>query len=139
MVNGHLRRSWAWGCVLAALLLGGCATAERAPSTGASPAAGEEKPGPYEGERVVAVVERLERNAHQEWLTDGTVWMSDLVWLAVESPERFDSMLAARVAGHPRIGDRPLLLGDRVSFILPRNWRARDLSLEELEGLQLVR
>lgn len=32
-------------------------------------------------------------------------------------------------------GGRPLLLGDVVTFVLPKNWRNRDLSLEQLEGL----
>lgn len=44
-------------------------------------------------------------------------------------------MLAAHSIGHPRIDGRPLLLGDTVTFVLPRNWRDRGLSLEELGGL----
>jgi hypothetical protein len=51
------------------------------------------------------------------------------------TPEGFDTMLFAHVRGHPYIGDRPILLGDTVTFVLPRNWRNRDLSLDELEGL----
>jgi hypothetical protein len=91
--------------------------------------------GPHEGEMVLATVERLELMAHEEWLDDGSVWVSNVVWLGIFAPQRFDMMLAAHVVGHPRIDGRPLLLGDTVTFVLPRNWRNRDLSLKELEGL----
>jgi hypothetical protein len=100
-----------------------------------APSAVEAPAGPHEGEMVLATVERLERMAHEEWLTDGSVWVSNVVWLGIFAPERFDTMLAAHFLGHPRIDGRPLLLGDTVTFVLPRNWRNRDLALEELEGL----
>jgi hypothetical protein len=57
------------------------------------------------------------------------------VAFAIVNPEGFDTMLIAHVKGHPYIGGRPILLGDSVTFVLPRNWRNRDLSLDELEGL----
>jgi hypothetical protein len=94
-----------------------------------------ETTGPYEGQTVVAVVERLERNVHEEFLSDGGVIASNLVAFAIVNPRVFDTMLFAHVKGHPSIGDRPILLGDAVTFVLPRNWRNRDLSLEELKGL----
>jgi hypothetical protein len=94
--------------------------------------------GPYEGELVVAEVEQLERRAHEEWLDDGSVWVSNVVAFGIVAPKRFDTMLFAHVLGHPRIDGRPLLLGDQVTFILPVNWRNRDLSLEELEELDFA-
>jgi len=63
----------------------------------------------------------------------------NVVWFGIVRPELMDTMLAAHVIGHPRVGDRPLLLGDAVTFVLPRNWRHRDLALEELEGLAFIR
>jgi hypothetical protein len=84
----------------------------------------------------VARVERLELNVHEEFLSDGGVIVSSLVAFAIVTPEGFDTMLFAHVRGHPYIGDRPILLGDTVTFVLPRNWRNRDLSLDELEGLK---
>ena len=55
--------------------------------------------------------------------------------LAVVAPKRFDTLLFVRMKGHPRIDGRPILLGDRISFVLPVNWRNRDLALEEPDGL----
>jgi hypothetical protein len=94
--------------------------------------------GPHEGETVTAIVERLELKAHEEWISDGSVIVSNVVAFAIVAPEHFDTLLFAHLQGHPRIGDRPLLLGDAVRFVLPRNWRNRDLSLEELEGLEFA-
>jgi hypothetical protein len=114
----------------------------QAPSTTAQPAqdvaANGPAPGPYEGQTVLGVVERLEHKAHEEWLSDGDVWVTDVVAFAIVIPEkeRLGTLLLAHVDGHPKIGDRPLLLGDVVSFVLPVNWRNRDLSFEELEGIR---
>lgn len=101
-----------------------------APSSADAPSAE-----PYEGTVVTAQLDRLERMAHEEWLSDGSVWVSDLAFFGVVHPAGFDTMLVARVEGHPRIGDRPILLGDLVTFVLPRNWRNRDLAIEDLEQL----
>jgi hypothetical protein len=112
-----------------------CAHAPSQPST---PTPRAEAPGPYEGRLVVARVERLEFKDHEEFLSDGGVIVSNLVAFAIVTPEGFDTMLFAHVRGHPYIGDRPILLGDAVTFVLPRNWRNRDLSLDELKGLAFV-
>jgi hypothetical protein len=95
--------------------------------------------GAHEGETVVAVVERLERAAHEEWF-DGPpgVIVSDVVGFAIVRPEGFSSLLFAHVPGHPRIGGRPLLLGDAVTFVLPQNWQIRDLELADLAELALA-
>ncbi|HEX3070816.1 MAG TPA: hypothetical protein VHX14_19760 [Thermoanaerobaculia bacterium] len=123
--------------LLAAFLMafGACAHVPSQPST---PTPSAEIPGSYEGQLVVAQVERLELNVHEESLSDGSVIVSSVAAFAVVSPERFDTLLFAHVKGHPHIGDRPILLGDAVTFVLPRNWRNRDLSLDELEGLAFV-
>ena len=112
-----------------------CAHAPTQPST-QTPRT--ETPGPYEGQLVVARVERLEFKVHEEFLSDGSVIVSNVVAFAIVTPEGFDTMLFAHVRGHPRIDDRPILLGDTVTFVLPRNWRNRDLSLDELKGLAFV-
>lgn len=99
----------------------------------------EPMPLSHEGERVIAIVERLERSAHQEGLeVDPFVIVSDVVAFGIFQPAHFDTLLFAHMRGHPRIDGRPLLLGDRVSFILPKNWRDRDLALAELSGLAFV-
>jgi hypothetical protein len=117
-------------------------THEAPPRTAAdapSPPSAAPTRGPHEGERVVAIVERLEHSAHQEGLeTDPIVIVSDVVAFGIFQPVHFDTLLFAHVSGHPRIDGRPLLLGDAVSFILPDNWRNRDLALEELAGLAFV-
>lgn len=116
--------------------LSGCAHAPSQSSTPppqTSPRA--ETPGPYEGQTVMAVVERMERNVHTESLSDGGVIVENLVAFGIVRPKPFETMLFAHVRGHPYIGDRPILLGETVTFVLPRNWRNRDLSLDELEGL----
>jgi hypothetical protein len=130
-------------CLLAVFLLlpafTACAHAPSQPPTPVpttSPRA--ETPGPYEGQLVVARVERLELNVHEEFLSDGGVLVSNVVAFAIVAPEGFDRMLFAHVKGHPYIGERPILLGSTVTFMLPRNWRNRDLSLDELEGLAFV-
>jgi len=89
----------------------------------------------HEGEVVTAVVERLEAKAHEDFMADGSVLVSDIVALAVISPEPLHTLLVAHTHGHPRIAGRPMLLGDRVQFVLPHNWKNRDLSLEELDRL----
>ncbi|MBP9143750.1 MAG: hypothetical protein KBF21_02705 [Thermoanaerobaculia bacterium] len=118
------------------LLLGAVACRNNlAPRTATTPSGLPAAPAPYEGEIVVAVVEQLERSAHEEWLEPHGVIVSDLVAFGIFHPEHFDTLLFAHVKGHPRIDGRPLLLGDAVTFVLPRNWRNRDLSLADLEGL----
>jgi hypothetical protein len=84
---------------------------------------------------VIAVVERLERMAHEEWISDGSVDVSNVLAFGIISPEYFDTMLFVHMKGHPHIGDRPLLLGDAVTFVLPARWQVRDLALDDLEGL----
>ncbi len=118
------------------LLLGaGACGPNPSPRTAAAPSGVPAAPAPFEGETVVAIVEQLERSAHEEWLEPHGVFVSDLVAFGIFHPEPFDTLLFAHVKGHPRIDGRPLLLGDAVTFILPRNWRNRDLALAELEGL----
>lgn len=127
----------AWPLLLASL---GCHPSAE-PRTAASAEDSAEAPtatGPAEGERVVAVVERLEKAAHEEWLEPSGVIVSDVVAFAIVQPQPASELLFAHMRGHPRIGGRPLLLGEAVTFVLPRNWRARDLALEELEGLAFV-
>lgn len=110
-------------------------TAADAPSPPSVDPAGES----HEGERVVAIVEQLERSAHEEQLeVEPHVIVSDVVAFGIFQPVHFDTLLFAYVKGHPRIDGRPLLLGDAVSFILPKNWRNRDLSLAELAELAFV-
>jgi hypothetical protein len=132
------RRSLAAACALAALAwLGGCAheRAAKVASTAADAHSSPPPPGPFEGAEVVAIVEKLEGRAYEEWLSDGSVYVANVLSLGVVAPERFDTLLEVHVKGHPRIGGRPLLLGDAVTFVLPRNWRNRDLSFADLERL----
>lgn len=112
------------------------------PRTSAAIAASTPAPPPtgaHEGETVVAVVERLESAAHEEWF-DGPpgVLVSDVVAFAIVRPEGFSTLLFAHVPGHPRVGGRPLLLGDAVTFVLPQNWQNRDLALADLADLALA-
>jgi hypothetical protein len=132
------RTSLAAACLLIALsMLGACAHDQAPKVVPARPDAPSSPPpaGPFEGQEVVAVVEKIEGRAHEEWLSDGSVYVTNLLSLGIIAPERFGTLLQVHMKGHPRIGGRPLLLGDAVTFILPRDWRNRDLALEELQGL----
>lgn len=121
------------GFPIALCLATACATAPTPPAS-PSPTAPPIL-GPHEGEVVTARVERLERAAMVDTLDDGSVAISDVVWFGIELPVHFDTMLSATSSGHPHVGGRPLLLGSVVTFVLPRNWRNRELSLGDLEGL----
>lgn len=88
------------------------------------------------GQEVVAVVQMMEMNTHTETLTDGSIWVSNVVALAVEQPRRLGYMVMVHTSDLPRIGDRRVQLGDVVQFVLPRNWRHGDIAMEELENLR---
>lgn len=122
---------------------GGSATAA-ATSSGESLAAAAGPPpavatpeaiGAATGQRVVARLEQLHWNAHEEWLDNGDVWVSNVAAFAVVHPEPLGELLFVHVAGHPHVGDRPVLIGGLVTFLLPANWQARDLSFDDLGGL----
>lgn len=123
-----------WGALVATACGPAMMPPPPVPAVGAVHASGA-APGLHEGETVVAEVDRLERRAYEAWLDDGSVVVADTVGLGIVAPRRFDTMLIVHVKGHPEVDGRPLLLGDRVSFILPVNWRHRDLSLSELDQL----
>lgn len=115
-------------------MLWSAACAREAPKTAAAPP--PTPPDRLEDTVVLAIVEQLHRQAHEEWLEGyPNVLVSDLVAFAIVQPERLESLLFAHVRGHPRIDGRPLLLGDAVTFVLPVHWRNRDLALADLEGL----
>jgi hypothetical protein len=140
MIHRHDRTLRLIACCLA-IVLGACS---HHPHGGTHPVAVQaaERPesasGAVEGEIVIAQVARLEYKAHEEWLEDGTVWVTNVVALDVVAPRPLDALLFVHVAGHPRIDGRPLLLGDRVTFVLPENWRGGDLALADLPGLKFV-
>lgn len=119
-----------------ALLLAACAPrslvgrAKTAPPQNFVGAAGS--PDHCHGRVVVAEVESLQRRAHEEWLEGGAVWVSDVVAFAIVASQRSPKLLLVHVVGHPRIRGRPLLLGDRVTFLLPDDWCASDLAFEQL-------
>ncbi|MEO8275056.1 MAG: hypothetical protein ABI639_02495 [Thermoanaerobaculia bacterium] len=130
---------------LAALLFTACtsnAPARTAATVeGATSAADRGKSdGPADGTLVVAVVARLELSAHEEWIEGpgGGVIVENLVWLWIVAPEPLPEMVAAHVVGHPQIAGRPLLLGSRISFLLPHDWKFGDLAFQNLEELRFV-
>jgi hypothetical protein len=89
-------------------------------------------------ERIVAVVHRLEYQAHVDDLSDGSLYVTNLIGFGVLSPERRDALLFANVKGHPRVDGRPLQLGDVVTFLAPLNWRQEsDFGLGDFEELSI--
>lgn len=126
---------------MCALAIDFCGCVREAPRTAAnavSPAPVIAPPAAEEEIRVVAVVEQLHLAAHEEWFEiDGEprVVVSNVVAFAIVRPAGISALLFAHVSGHPRIGDRPLLLGDAVTFVRPRNWQGRDLALSDLSEL----
>lgn len=138
----HFRAARVVAVCAVVVVLGACThaardVAEDAPAAAAALAA--QAPGPLEGEVVVAEVEHLERRAHEEWLDDGSVWVTDVVGFGIVAPQHLDTMLFVHVDGHPHVDGRPLLLGDAVTFVLPVNWRNRDLAFGDLEQLAFAR
>lgn len=122
---------------LGVLVLSAGACAREAPRTAVAPPPAQRDA--LEGTQVIAIVEQLHRKAHEEWLeVYPNVIVSDLVAFAIVQPEPRGTLLFAHMRGHPRIDGRPLLLGDAVRFILPVNWRSRDLELADLAGLEFV-
>jgi hypothetical protein len=118
-------------CVIAAALAG-CAHGNGAPATPASPA-----PAPA-GEKVevIAMVETMDHKIHTETMMDGSIYVRDVVGFVVVDPPGFKTLVMVNTPGHPRIGTRPLLLGDLVRFGLPPNWENADLAIEDLENLR---
>ncbi|HVR97403.1 MAG TPA: hypothetical protein VMW27_12360 [Thermoanaerobaculia bacterium] len=120
--------------VLLAAALSACAHggAAPAPSSASAPAAAPGKPAA--DLEVVAIVERFDRAAHEEFLSEGDVIVTNVVGFAVMQPERFKTLVFAHTPtlGHPYVGTRPLLLGDIVELSLPSNWENKDLSLDDL-------
>jgi hypothetical protein len=89
-----------------------------------------------EGQDVLAFIEKLEWKAHEEFLSDGGVIASNVVSFAIVEPEGVRWLLVAHTPELPRIGDRRIQLGDFVRFVMPRDWRNRDLELSDLEKLR---
>lgn len=76
--------------------------------------------------------------AHQEWLENGTVILSNVLTLSLVEPREIEGKLALLCEGHPHLAGRPLLLGDRLSFLLPSQWRKSDLWFHRLEGVEFA-
>lgn len=136
-LSARLLQFAAWSAL--AIGFNGCVReAPRTAANSVSPAPVIAPPATEEEIRVVAIVEQLHRAAHEEWFEiDGEprVLVSNVVAFAIVRPEDISTLLFAHVSGHPRIGDRPLLLGDAVTFMLPRNWQSLDLALADLPEL----
>jgi len=117
--------------LLAALfgaLLSGCG-ATRLPARAAPQTVTEDE------NTIVAVVVELKLRAHEEQLPDGSVHLFSVVAFDVVRPKGWRTLILAQVNGHPRIDSRPLLLGNVVTFVLPKNWRGGELSFSELRSL----
>jgi len=109
-------------------LLSGCG-ATRLPARAAPPTVTEDE------NTIVAVVVELKLRAHEEQLPDGSVHLFSVVAFDVVRPKGWRTLILAQVNGHPRIDSRPLLLGNVVTFVLPKNWRGGELSFSELRSL----
>ena len=107
-------------------------------STGAG--TGEAVPVPAEVTspiKVLAVVDKIERNALQDFITDGTVVNWTVVTLTVIDPgEARNVEVHAYCSGHPYIGEAPLLVGHRITFILPPPATRASIPLDDLQQLQ---
>ena len=139
------QRAWvklAAGCVLA-IALSACAHRERATSPSVpSPSDGSrvmtaasDKDDPI-GQEVLAIVEKMELKAHTEDLPDGSVIVSNTVSFSIVQPRHLDTLLVVHTRDLPHIGTRRVQLGDLVYFVLPHNWRNKDMELSELKNLR---
>jgi hypothetical protein len=89
---------------------------------------------------VMAVVDKIERNALQDFITDGTVVNWTVVTLTVIDPREVrGSEVQAYSAGHPYIGEAPLLVGQRITFVLPPPATRVSVPFEDLRQLQRSR
>jgi hypothetical protein len=90
--------------------------------------------------RVVAVVDAIERNGYQDFMTDGSVISWTLVTFTVTGPESaWGTNVRAYCAGHPVVEEGPLLVGQLVTFDMPRPVERNALPLEQLEQLRRSR
>lgn len=116
---------------LALLLVAGCTTAGR--TAVSTPPADAPPPPPL---NVTAVVDKIERNGYQDFITDGSVISWTLVTFYVGSPEvPFGTAVRVYCTGHPYLEGGPLLIGQLVTFDLPDSPKRDGLPLEELKNL----
>lgn len=94
---------------------------------------------PQAGERVKAEVVLLRYRAAEIRLEHGDTLVPSGVELRVFEPEGFGKTLNVMSFGHPHIGTRPLLLGNYVTFVLPKNWEYGMLFLDDLKELSFVK
>ncbi|HEV7238627.1 MAG TPA: hypothetical protein VGQ36_05250 [Thermoanaerobaculia bacterium] len=81
------------------------------------------------------MVDKIERHAYQDFITDGSV----ISWTLVTLMGAEGVNVRAYCAGHPFLEDAPLLIGQSVSFILPSPAERAAIPLEQLGQLQRVR
>jgi hypothetical protein len=89
-------------------------------------------------QEVLAIVDEMKLRAHEDFLSDGTVLVSNLVWFSVERPEDYRRRIAVHCQGLPAIGDRRLQLGDYVYFQAPTPAEGTDIELSNLKGLRFA-
>lgn len=138
-MTNHKLRLLCLGAMSLALLLG-CAGAGTRPESPVSASSASDYPewagvNP-EGQDVLARVEKLEMNAHEEFLSDGDVLVAHMVTFAIYEPPGVHHVLNAYSYALPAIGDRRIQLGDLVRFEVPRGWYKADLSLDDLGNLR---
>ncbi|HKO57867.1 MAG TPA: hypothetical protein VJ276_18510 [Thermoanaerobaculia bacterium] len=105
------------------LLLGLCAASS-------SPAA----PRPKE---VTAVVEKIIRNGQQDRIQGGGMISWTVVEFVILDPRaQFGKTVHVTCAGHPFLGDKPLLIGQRVRFVMPKEPDSHPLT--DLQRLRRV-
>jgi hypothetical protein len=120
--------------VASLLMMSGCRTAADA-ATPSAPVSASADAAPV---RVVAMLDKIERNGYQDTLTNGEVISWTLVSFTVVRPQAlWPGSVQAYCVGHPLVGGRPLLVGQTVSLL----WSPRDrgpVALEQLPELQRV-
>jgi hypothetical protein len=88
---------------------------------------------------VVAVVEEIMEYGRKERAQDGSVSFFTVVALAVVEPRLPERVLTVYTQAVPAaVAGRPLVLGDRLRFNLPKDYATRDLHLLELPNVRFA-
>jgi len=108
-----------------------CASAPPPPTPPPTP----RTPGP----EVIAIVDKIERNGYVDELTNGTILPWTLVTLTVIAPEpQFGTVVSMYCPAHPFIAERPLLVGQRVKFLLPSEVEREGIAMTDVKELRFA-
>jgi hypothetical protein len=92
---------------------------------------------PRDKKEVTAVVEKIIRNGQQDRINGGGLISWTVVEFVILDPRaQLGKTVHVTCGGHPFVGDKPLLVGQRVRFVMPKERDGRPLT--DLQRLRRV-